>query len=69
MEYPEKLYVSLQAEDWPEEGEDGKYFRATKSVESQAEMHREAEVAVYQYVGKVKLVNKTVLAEPDAGTP
>jgi acetylglutamate kinase len=65
MEYPQKLYVSIQAEDWTEEGEDGKLFRATKSVESQAEMHSESEVAVYQYVGKVKLINKTVIAEPD----
>jgi hypothetical protein len=68
MDYPEKLYVSIQKPDWPDE-EPRHYFNATAGIEPQAELNREVEVAVYQYVGKVKLVNKTVLAEPDAGTP
>lgn len=65
MEYPEKLYVSIHKPDWPDE-EPRHYFNATAEIEPQAELNRDVELAVYKYVGKVRLVNKTVLAEPDA---
>jgi hypothetical protein len=65
MEYPEKVYVALRENDWPDEGEGRTYYHTSEKIEGQAEMHREVEVAVYQYVGKIKLINKTVLAEPD----
>jgi hypothetical protein len=64
MEYPEKLYVSLQKPDWPDE-EPRTYFNSTQRIEDQAEINRDVEIAIYRLVGKAKLVNKTVLVEPD----
>ena len=66
MEYPEKVYVSVQQEPFDQ---DGVYYRCVPKIDEAGDYMREVEVAVYQLVGKVKLVNKTVLAEPDAGTP
>lgn len=66
MEYPEKLCVALRDNDWPDEEEGRTYYHASNKIESVGEYHRETEAAVYQLVGKIKLVNKTVLAEPDA---
>jgi hypothetical protein len=62
MEYPEKVYVSLRPE--PFEPEDT-YYSCYASTDHAGEYLRESEVAVYQLVGKIKLINKTVIAEPD----
>lgn len=69
MDYPEKLYVELGISDWSyaeQVSEDNAQYHAYPKIEAHAELNREVEVAVYQYVGKIKLINKTVLAEPDA---
>jgi hypothetical protein len=69
MKYPEKLYVALRDNDWPDETEDQTYYHTTAKIEGHAVLNSSEEIAVYQYAGKIKIVNKTVLAEPDAGTP
>jgi hypothetical protein len=72
MEYPEKLYVfdknqvkQRDPEDWDDDEDSRWRFMAYSKPELHAETNGEQTVAVYQYVGKIKLINKTVIAEPD----
>lgn len=67
MEYPQKLYVAVRERDWPSEDDgESSYYYASPNVESCGEYHKDTEAAVYELVGKIRLVNKTVIAEPDA---